>query len=1064
MKSPSIFPHLVIRASAGTGKTYQLSNRFIGLLGKGVRPEEILATTFTRKAAGEILDRVLLRLAEAADNETKRQELAKAIGDKSLTQDHCRELLASTVRGLHRLRVGTLDSHFIHVASSFALELGLPPGWLICEEIDDVLLRDEAIELVLARGRLSDLLSLVHSLTKGTTQRGVGQLVQGTVRMLFELYRETPPEAWRQLPRHKELPAEEMERILDALASFELPTAQLVKTLQKDVEKARLGQWEELLKSGIGAKIHGGETTFNRKPLPAELVGLYRLLLKQAEAVLVGQIARQTEATHDLLARFAEHYYSLQHEERMLRFSDVTQRLALASDVARPEQMAFRLDAGIRHVLLDEFQDTSPMQWRVLRPLAQAVAGGQGSFFCVGDAKQAIYGWRGGVAAIFGALDGELRGLTHSGLDISYRSSQPVIDAVNQVFQNLTKHPNLDHFTEAVTEWQAQFPPHQTAKDALPGYVTLSTAPAAADDEDAADMLFDHAAERIAAAAQDAPAASIGVLVRTNKAVAHLIYLLRKRGVLASEEGGNPLSDSPAVELILSLLRLADHPGDSVARFHLATSPLATALELTDHRDDRAAGRLSQRLRRELLDDGYGRTIHHWAKWLADSCDQRDLGRLQQLVELAYAYQPRSTLRADQFIAFVNNQRVADPASGRVRVMTIHQAKGLEFDVVFLPELGGRIYGQREEYVAGRPGPTQPYDLVCRSAGESVRQFFPPRLAKLFDDDTKDEVTESLCVLYVAMTRAVHALHMILPLAASNEGKLPKTYAGLLRATLAAGKPATGGQTLYEHGNPAWYKKLPSSLAGEGPGASGRSAADSPPPKIQLAPPLKFSTRHLERASPSALEGGSKFRAARLLEASPDEAFALGTLVHAWLAEIEWLDAGPPTDKRLREIAARLHPQIGALVDNLDLPIANFRRWLAATPIASVLSRSFYDNPKNLGLAPLKSSAWKSGDIQLEVLREHPFAIRDGDQLLTGAIDRLVLIRRQEKLLAADLLDFKTDDLTASDATALAARTAFYQPQIDAYRRAIGRILPVEPERLGARIAFLNCGIVNAIA
>jgi ATP-dependent exoDNAse (exonuclease V) beta subunit len=243
----------------------------------------------------------------------------------------------------------------------------------------------------------------------------------------------------------------------------------------------------------------------------------------------------------------------------------------------------------------------------------------------------------------------------------------------------------------------------------------------------------------------------------------------------------------------------------------------------------------------------------------------------------------------------------------------------------------------------------------------------------------------------------------------------------------------------------------------------GRIATDSPPPKIQLAPPLKSRTRHLERTSPSALEGGPKFRAARLLEASPGEAFALGTLLHAWLAEIEWLDAGPPTDKRLREIAARLRQQIGPLADNLDLPIANFRRWLTAAPIASVLSRSFYDNPKNLGLPALKSAAWKPGEIQLEVLREHPFAIKDGDQLLTGAIDRLVLIRRQEQILAADLLDFKTDEFPASDASALAARTAFYQPQLEAYRRAVARLFGTEPDRIAARLNFLHAGVTASL-
>src|SRR5262245_29965163 len=157
MSTKPNFPHVVIRASAGTGKTYQLAVRYISLLAAGARPEEILATTFTRKAAGEILDRVLYWLAKAAADEKERATLAEAIGIKSLSREKCRELLMAALRRLHVLRVGTLDSFFLQFAMSFGQELGLPPGWSICEEVADALLRDEAIELVLSRGRLSDL-------------------------------------------------------------------------------------------------------------------------------------------------------------------------------------------------------------------------------------------------------------------------------------------------------------------------------------------------------------------------------------------------------------------------------------------------------------------------------------------------------------------------------------------------------------------------------------------------------------------------------------------------------------------------------------------------------------------------------------------------------------------------------------------------------------------------------------------------------------------------------------------------------------------------------------------
>ncbi len=112
---------------------------------------------------------------------------------------------------------------------------------------------------------------------------------------------------------------------------------------------------------------------------------------------------------------------------------------ALGHGTLSADSLAFRLDGSIEHLLLDEFQDTSCAQWRVFEPLARAIkAKPSRSFFCVGDVKQAIYAWRGGMSAIFETLQSTLGDLPEETLTKSYRSSQPIIDTVNQVFGNLT--------------------------------------------------------------------------------------------------------------------------------------------------------------------------------------------------------------------------------------------------------------------------------------------------------------------------------------------------------------------------------------------------------------------------------------------------------------------------------------------------------------------------------------------------------------------------------------------------------------------------------------------------
>lgn len=1056
------FPQVVIRASAGTGKTYSLAVRFIGLLAAGARPDEILATTFTRKAAGEILDRVLFWLAQAAADEKERMKLATAINDESLTRDRCRDLLTKTLRRLHALHVGTLDSYFIQMATSFGQELGLPPGWSICEEQVDAVLRDEAIELLLSRGKLADLLTLVHALTKGDAARSVSRLARDTVTGLLELYRETTPEAWRKIAVCKGLEFAEQEELLTEIATLPLDNKRMETARAEDLQRFRANDWEAFIDKGLATKVLSGECVFYKKPLPPELIKLYERLLKHVESILVGQVARQTEATHDLLVRFAEHYRVLQLEERALRFSDVTFRLADGAAQVELERLAFRMDGGVRHLLLDEFQDTSPAQWRVLRPLAQRLTSGGGSFFCVGDAKQAIYGWRGGVAEIFDALDGQLPGLQGATLAQSYRSSQPVIDAVNAVFKNLTMHPNLDKMQEPVARWQQAFPEHSTARSDLAGFVTLSVAPAVAQEgEDQSLLTFQHTADRVRECLETTPRASIGVLVRTNTAVARLIYELKVRGIPASEEGGNPLIDSPAVELVLSLLKLADHPGDSVARFHVAKSPLGVAVDLCDYENDAVASQLAQQIRRQLLDDGYGPTVLTYARKLATSCDERDRSRLQQLVELAYEYQPGSTLRTSDFLRLVSTRRIADPQAADVRVMTIHQAKGLEFDIVFLPELEHRLVGQPDRFVAGRPGPTDAVNIVCRLADKNVRQFFPPELQKLFDDDMCLEVSESLCVLYVAMTRAVHALHMIVAPAKASEKSMPKTFSGLLRATLSADKPATGGAVLYEQGDAKWgakFRRDGETLAE--PKLSDHAATRREPPPVLLAPPAKTRERGWDRVSPSGLEGGTRIVAGKVLAEKSSIALGIGTLFHAWLAEIAWLDDGLPSDEKLRRVAARLRGNSQISTGQLLAHMTRLREQLTAPAVAEVLSRRFYESPAKMGL---NIKAWPTKSVEVVAQRERAFALQQEQKLMTGSIDRLVIVQSGGKPIAADVLDFKTDEIPPGDSRALAEKVEFYQPQLEAYRQVSAQLLQVDLKQVGGRIVFLNCGTVQSI-
>src|SRR5690606_34867207 len=167
--------------------------------------------------------------------------------------------------------------------------------------------------------------------------------------------------------------------------------------------------------------------------------------------------------------------------------------------------------------------------------------------------------------------------------------------------------------------------------------------------------------------------------------------------------------------------------------------------------------------------------------------------------------------------------------------------------IVVLPQLDKGIVGQTPPVVVGRERPTAPIDTVCTYANASLRALLPERFQFLHDEQRARAVRESLCVLYVALTRAVHALHMIVAPSTVSEKTMPCTFAGVLRWALYGGGRAEPGKVLYEHGDPQWHAKVKT---------GSYVLPDSPPPptRIKLPEVVGRRSRRLKRASPSSLE------------------------------------------------------------------------------------------------------------------------------------------------------------------------------------------------------------------
>jgi ATP-dependent helicase/nuclease subunit A len=1132
---PPTLPRELVLASAGSGKTYHISSRIIGLLALGERPEAVLASTFTRKAAAEILDRVLLRLARGAVSLDGSRELAAAawLGGEGvpppgfLDRESCTRLLGELVRSLHRANMGTLDSFFVRVAGSFARELGLPPGWEMAEGPLQDRMRSEALEAVLAAGDPAVTAELLRLLGRGQVKRGVHSDLLDRVDALLELWREadpavadpwavelastlpapaggggapgapatgTPPSAsqgpGRAAGTGTPSPNEIRRRcgaLSDALKGIAIPLTKAgepnknwFKELPRVAGAIRDRDWSALFAKGIGAKmveegvlVSASAITYSRHSPSPELARLLDEAATLARADLAPQLRRQGEALGRLAARYQEEFTRVQQRAGGFRFNDVTYLLGTGGRLQDTDQLFFRLDARIRHILLDEFQDTSLPQWHVLEPLMEEIlsgAQGERSAVMVADPKQSIYGWRGARPALVRHV-GRRFHLTGEKLEKSYRSGPVILEAVSRVFQDLPSNPVVEDLEGAETaeKWLQDFYPQAASDPGKVGYVRLEAGPATQGRRSVQGDLLYHAAGLVRDLHRQAPRATVGVLVRTNRVVTYLIALLRQLKVPASGEGGTALTDAAPVNALLALLRLADHPGHTLARYHVAATPLGEVVGYGQYRDAAGADRLARRVRDRLLHEGYGSTLDHWARELRPSCDSREQARLLQLVELGFLWDSRKTLRPGDFVRFVEDQRVEEPTGARVRVMTVHQSKGLQFDAVVLPDLHQSLK-ERPNLTGVTPLRDEDTGKVLRvfpAVDKATRALFP-EIREACDQARSLRLRDDLSALYVAMTRPRHALYMVVPADGERGPGSAKSSARLLRAALAPGEPADlVGKALYEDGEEDWFRRLweedtrtmavpdtpderpaapsPSAL----PGATVPAAPAFPAPDpagshpVPLRPVTGGRERNLPRRSPSDMEGGDSVDLAALFRTDlTGEARLRGTVVHAWCEAIEWMEDGLPGNESLRAMAARVAPGLSAR--RIDTWIREFREWMDAPAIRGALSRAAY-----------------SPGARVE--RELPFLHRQAEGLLQGYVDRLVLVEEGGQVLEAEVLDFKTDILDPSDAGALAARVEHYRPQIDAYREAVAARYRLDLRRVAGTLLFLRTGVARAV-
>jgi ATP-dependent exoDNAse (exonuclease V) beta subunit len=845
----------LVQAPAGSGKTELLIQRYLALLPLVRMPEEILAITFTRKAAAEMRQRIhqaLLRASRGETAEEPHQRLTLELAGRALQRD--REMEWDLLAGSTRLKVQTIDSlcaglvRQMPVLSQFGYqpdiagvpeELYLEAARETLEELDSGQSWSESVS-ALVRHLDNDLERIARLIAAMLGKRdqwlrhvaGTGSAEadrQGLERALADAVREGVAACRRAFPAHlrddllevagyaaNNLAREDPDSRIAALAWGEDPfsgdeaehgpwlgLAELLLTKQ--------GEWRRSASKNLGfpapSKAGSAEEAETRKKgkeafdrILGELRDYPGVRDRLREVRCLPETAYSEEqwsilqALLQILKLAAAQLQLVFRSKGEVDFQEIALRaLQALGDPEDPTDLTLALDERLSHILIDEFQDTSISQFGLLQRLTAGWQPDDGrTLFAVGDPMQSIYLFRDAEVGLF--LRARDRGLGQIqpeflSLEANFRSSSKVVDWINRTFSRVM--PASAEEEDEVTG-RIAYSPSTGLGTPSPGEGVAVHPLHDRDDASEADLV----AEIASGERESNPESTTAVLVRSRGHLRQILPGLRAAGLTYRAVEIETLEERPVVSDLLSLTKALAHPGDRLSWLSLLRAPwcglcLADlhALASEDHerplleamRDPRTLDHMSRdgakRLERVLpvLERAVRRRQRvplrrrvesAWIELGGPACaaSRTDLNEAEcffELLESAFPYHVAEFRALDQAVERLYAPSDPDAGSG-LQVMTIHKAKGLEFDTVILPALDRTPPPQQHSLLLWQeqPGAERGEELllapiVRRGQEEDPIYGYLKRLA------TRKRDNELIRLMYVACTRARSRLHLV---------------------------------------------------------------------------------------------------------------------------------------------------------------------------------------------------------------------------------------------------------------------------------------------------------------
>ena len=831
----------IINAAAGSGKTYTLVLYYLQeLLGsKSPRPyRQMLALTFTNKAVNEMKSRILEALEDLSKDSPKDAQLKTYLLDAlqieaiELTQ-RAEQMLRNIVYEYGSFDVITLDKFTHRIVRTFAKEFELPQGFEVVLDTKSIL--EEVVRSIINQiGEDPFITQLLLKLSLSKVQQGLSWDVQTDLdEFAFLLLNENDRIPLADL-KEKDRTAHKKDR--EQLESTLNQTQENIKNLveefmallnknnlepedfirqllHKHIDLVQEESYEKLNTTQLEAMLRGEipiykKATDNHKKLCIDelLPDFYTLFLKIKKEVGYTLLLSKTLkywTPRLILQQIEQGLEQLQNEKEIRLLGEFNHKISSLVQAEEAPYIYARLGERYRHYFLDEFQDTSTLQWSNLVPLignaleSESLAGEQGSLVLVGDPKQAIYRWRGGDIAQFIRLlnkdskpfqiEAELKKL-----EINYRSDEAIVSFNNSFFS---------YVSEALPTPEIQSIYGETSRQQIKksgGYVRIKAIPKGGKQEEKIPLYV----EQTIASVQQAmdlnyEQKDIAVLVRVRNQAVAIGEGLVTHGYSILSSDSLAVSKSDKVQLIVAVLKLILKPNSSEQhkiifdQLWKTTKPAKKEYHTT----------VSNLIHRTTSDFFEGLNTEYGSSFKLHKAVYSPLIQLVDYIVASFPFMDCndpfvSTFLEDVFeftrqrgASLINYLKhwetqsqkltLSTPESlNAIRVMTIHQAKGLEFAVVILPFMDTSLIPNVREKI-WYPFHESPLDSVKWGWINFSNKL--PLLGKqaeaLYNQQKIAKELDALNVLYVALTRAKNQLYVITQ--TTTDSEQPKTYADL---------------------------------------------------------------------------------------------------------------------------------------------------------------------------------------------------------------------------------------------------------------------------------------------